>query len=125
MKLIGSSLISETPKSEINGCGGKGYGWLIPDRLFLVDFSKACNIHDCYYYWIKQIKAGCTYLPGEVRWLANVPAEKARCIADKIFLENMELINRIKSSNSIGYYARMPLIKLYYYSVRKYGKGYT
>lgn len=105
MKLQGEHLLRCTPKSEMNGCGSKGIAWLIPNRLFLVDFTKACNIHDCYYYWI--------------RFKQN--KELHRAYADKIFLRNMQFINRTCSPTKIGYYARKPLIYLYYKSVRKFG----
>lgn len=32
-----------------NGCGPKGIGFLIPNKLFGIDFSLACNIHDWMY----------------------------------------------------------------------------
>jgi hypothetical protein len=32
-----------------NGCGPKGWGWLIPDIVDGVDAHLACNVHDCCY----------------------------------------------------------------------------
>jgi hypothetical protein len=124
MNLIGEKLLLVTPECERNGCGSKGIDCLIPDRLFLVDFTIACDIHDCYYFWIKCLKNQ-TYgeLPADILWLKNLPLATCRKIADNVFYRNMTVINQKKSPTKIGKYARVPLISLYYSSVRIFGES--
>lgn len=53
----------------LNGCGPKGWGWIVPDRFILigVNFHEACQVHDFFYQ---------TGLP--------------KIEADNVFLENMQ-----------------------------------
>lgn len=32
-----------------NGCGPKGWGWAVPDKLCGLSIAEACNRHDCRY----------------------------------------------------------------------------
>lgn len=48
-----------------NGCGPKGFGWLVPDRFRLigVNFTPACDIHDfCYHLGIPKEEADRMFL---------------------------------------------------------------
>ena len=103
MKLLYEHLLDIVPKKCQNGCGPKGFGWLIPDRIFLVDFEKACNIHDCCY---------------------SLPKKFTKKHADEIFYKNLKTINKTKSPTKIGYLARKPIIWMYYKSVSMFGGKY-
>ena len=46
-----------TPKCEMNGCGSKGISRYVPERIMIVDFSIACNIHDASIFGLKNIGA--------------------------------------------------------------------
>jgi len=61
-----------------NGCGTKGLGgWLVPDTLFGLDISEACDIHD----W--QYAEGKTWADKDV--------------ADREFLHNMLILIRAET----------------------------
>ena len=105
MKLIDEEILKITPKTEMNGAGPKGWGWLIPDQLGLVNIEKAANIHDAQYYWSAKMGTKC------------------RKYADEIFYTNLRLINKHESPTYLGYLARKPIIWLYYQAVCKFG-GY-
>lgn len=115
MYLRYSFLLQITPKSEMNGAGQKGFGWLVPDQLGFVNIEKAANIHDACYYWIKRHKEGGLCSP--------FPYDRAH--ADKLFYENMKIINKAMSPTKIGYYARKPIIWAYYQAVKKFGAKYA
>ena len=36
-------------KEFCNGCGAKGLGWMVPESIWGLDISEACNIHDFMY----------------------------------------------------------------------------
>ena len=40
---------AEGRKELCNGCGPKGFGFLVPDTFYLLNISEACNIHDFMY----------------------------------------------------------------------------
>ena len=103
MKLLHQDLL-ELDGYECNGCGPKGYGWLIPDRLFLIDFNKACNIHDVMYQMLNIF---------------------TKDYSDDVFYKNLKRINKKKSKTKTGYYLRKPILKLYYLAVKKFGKYYV
>lgn len=108
-------LIAITPESEMNGAGSKGFGWLVPDQLGLVNIEKAANIHDACYYWIGRQRGH----PGIIgTWR---PFPYSREVADKIFYRNMQTINKEMSPTKLGYYARKPIIWSYYQAVKKFG----
>ena len=104
-------LISVTPKHEMNGAGQKGFGWLVPDRLGMVNIEKAANIHDACYYWLS--KGDQSVFPYD------------REFADKIFYENMQIINEEMSPTRIGYLMRKPIIWTYYQAVKRFGGKYV
>lgn len=114
-----------TPKCEMNGCGSKGISRYVPERIMLVDFGIACQIHDASYYWIKSFWNGeisRDELPKAATWVACMASrEHARFVADMVFHNNLRLINKIKSKSKLSYYLRIPILKLYYTSVRKFG----
>lgn len=92
----------EVRKQVINGCGPGGWKVdLIPDSLYGLDISEACNIHDWMY------TAGATL--------------KDKAEADRVFLNNM--IRLINSKGSIWIIKRLRLraAKAYYEAVDHFG----
>ena len=89
-----------------NGCGTKGLGGvLVPDHMYGLDISEACDIHD----WM--------YSEGETIQDKNV--------ADRAFLNNIVRIIECKSSKR---WFKKPLITLrkrralkYYHAVKYFG----
>jgi hypothetical protein len=100
-RLIDEDLVEFTPKNQMNGCGSKFDGKLIPDWIGDVCLTKACDIHDAQYYW-----------------------KRPKQIADKCFLKNMLLLNDCYSTSKIAKFARIPIIYSYYYAVRFFGPKY-
>lgn len=84
-----------------NGCGTKGLGgWLVPDTLYGLSITEACNIHD----WM--------YAQGDTI------ADKEQ--ADRAFLNNMLRIIESKSIRILLWPRRMRAMK-YYSAVRDFG----
>ena len=108
MKLIDEEILKITPKTEMNGAGPKGWGWLVPNKIGLLNIEKCCQIHDAGYYWAAKL---------------DQDIEKARKYADNVFYKNLQLINKHESPTYLGYLARKPIIWLYYQAVCKFG-GY-
>jgi len=111
MKLIDESILKIVPKSELNGLGSKGLGWLVRDRWGGVDFSKAGNIHDATYYIIG--------------WYNYPDADKRIIKANKVFYQNLCIINEAKSKTRIGRYLRKPILFLYYMGVKIFGRFFV
>lgn len=81
----------------INGCGPQYLpSNLIPDRLFGLNLTPSCNIHDWMYFKAKN--------------------KNDFVLADKIFLKNMNSLNRLNKSRKTK--LRKILINIYYYSVK-------
>lgn len=118
-KLLDEDITKITPKSEMNGAGPKGWGWLIPDQLGLVNIARSANIHDAQYYWIRKLNS---------KDPNKIPHDKLKYItrgksyADKIFYKNLKILNKHKSPTFIGFLLRKPILFLYYISVRLFGK---
>jgi len=135
MRLIDEKILLITPKCELNGCGPKKFGWMVPDRWWLVDFEMACSIHDAHYYWIKRnYKAS-----GNSSELEKISArfesvdmyDALMCLlfdqrkyADEVFYHNLVLLNKEKSPSWIGMQARKPIIWTYYKAVRAFGHNF-
>ena len=81
-----------------NGCGPKGWGWLVPDRFRLIglNFTPACDIHDVCYH-------------------IGIPKKEA----DNIFLDNLTIIARKSHTGPLGEWLAM----MYYLAVKNGGKG--
>jgi hypothetical protein len=107
IKLAFEYVLSLVPKKELNGLGSKGYGWLVPDTLGLLNFTKAGNIHDAMYYMI-----------GNGTTLFN------KRVADETFYLNLKTINKKLSPTKYGYYMRKPVLWLYYKSVCVFGSKF-
>ena len=97
----------DTPKKVrdtiVNGCGPSGWGWkarIIPETLYGLDVSEACNIHDFGYYF------------GVTLW------DKES--VDDMFLENMNTLIS-KGSWWFRFLRRRRALK-YYWAVRIFGK---
>ena len=43
-------LTKEQRKEICNGCGPKGFGWAVPDTIWLLKIRKACQYHDYRWY---------------------------------------------------------------------------
>lgn len=99
--LIQEKLLEFTPKEQMNGCGSRLNGKLVPDKLGEVCFTDACNIHDAMYYH-----------------------KRPKDIADQVFLKNMLLLNDCHSKSKFAKLARIPIIYGYYYAVRFFGPKY-
>ena len=106
MRLINEHLLKNADPKCYNGCGSKGFGWMVPDRWFFVDFEIACNIHDIMY---NKVKTG----------------EFCKEYADSVFYENLQIINKEKSPTWLGRQIRKPIIYAYYLAVVKFGKNFV
>lgn len=85
-----------------NGCGAKGIcGWIVPDTLYGLDISEACNIHDFMYH------------------LGMTINDKIR--ADRVFFNNMLRIIDKKSRWSFLAKLRARRAKTYFYFVSEFG----
>lgn len=131
IKLVDESLLDLVPKHELNGAGPKGFGWLVPDKLGEVNINKAADIHDAHYYLIKFVHP--LKYPDSIKeairkrskpFFYNISNKKeALEYSNKIFKQNMRLINKVKSPTKIGFYLRKPIIWLYSSCVNRFG-GY-
>jgi hypothetical protein len=89
-------------KAEIcNGCGAKGSGWLIPDSMWFLNITEACNIHDF------------MYLIGE--------DEEDRHEADRVFLNNLLRIIEAETKWAWLKPLRRRRALKYYEAVRMFG----
>jgi len=137
MNLIDENLIDIVPKSEQNGAGPKGWGWLIPDKLGLVDIEKAANIHDCHYFFIKFYWITCRgrkifmseseslEINNSDFWRTLYNKKTAIKYANETFYQNLKIINKEKSPTRFGYYMRKPIIWAYYKAVTKFGRYFV
>jgi len=107
MKLIDDEILKLVPKSELNGLGSKGLGWMVRDRWGGVDFSKAGDIHDAHFYCIKK------KLAYNIKY------------ANKTFYKNLCIINKEKSKTKLGYFMRKPILFSYYLSVKMFGRYFV
>lgn len=84
-----------------NGCGPKGWGWIVPNRFSLigVNFKPACDIHDFCYQ-------------------TGVDKE----VADKMFLENMLTIAEREAHFGCRILANH-MAFIYYLAVKNGGAG--
>ena len=133
MKLIDENLTQIVPVCEQNGAGPKGYGWLIPDKLGLVDVYKAGSVHDCHYYLISKcwpMKLG-RHCIGEIQtqnyefFKALSSKKTALKYANETFYKNLKIINKEKSPTRFGYMMRKPIIWAYYKAVTKFGRYFV
>ena len=94
--------LSADEKSRIcNGCGSKGLGWLIPNTIYGLNISEACNIHD----W--QYSQGATL--------------KDKEYADRIFLNN--LVRIIDSGSKFLRWLRRRRALKMHWAVDKFGEA--
>jgi len=105
MKLYAPPLyqaLSPEGKADIcNGCGAKGFGWTIPDSMYFLNISEACNIHDFMY-------------------LVGVD-EEDREEADRVFLNNLVRIIEAKTKWEWLKLLRKRRAAKYYWAVRTFG----
>ena len=88
-------------KSELNGCGPKSAGLMVPDTIFGLNISAACNIHDhCY-----------TLKPYSI---------STKDWADRIFLNNILRLNESTKWRWLKRLRRWSAYR-YYNAVRKFG----
>jgi hypothetical protein len=95
--------LTPADKAEVvNGCGPGGWKYdLIPDTMWGLDVSEACNIHDYMYY------IGVT--------------EKDKVLADGAFRENLRKIVEMKSRLWILKKLRLRRAETYYVFVSNFG----
>jgi len=115
LKLIDEKILQFVPSSATNGAGPKGFGWLVPDQLGMVNIEKAANIHDAHYYVLSRYKSAAIF---------NVASIASREGADKIFYKNLKIINKEMSPTWLGYQMRKPIIWAYYQAVKRFGKNF-
>jgi hypothetical protein len=84
-----------------NGCGAKGFGWAIPDTIYGLRITEACNIHD-YMYNIGK-------------------TDEDKKIADRTFLNNLLRIIETCSHNWIIRWLRGRRANAYYLAVKTFG----
>lgn len=90
----------EQRKASCNGCGTKGFmGWLVPDTIYLLNVTEACNIHDF------------MYAAGQTQ------ADKEE--ADRVFLNNMVRI--INANGGLFRPLRLRRAKTYFHFVDQLG----
>ena len=95
-------ILSPISKNKIcNGCGTKGFGWTIPDTMYGLKVSEACDIHDFMYY------AGETH--------------QDKKVADRTFLYNLLRIIEAKSKSKILKFLRGKRARAYYLAVKNFG----
>lgn len=84
-----------------NGCGSKGLGgWIVPDTLYGLSISDACNVHDwCY---------------------AEGVTHDDKLAADRLFLDNMY---RIIEAESVGFLKPLRRLRArnYFRAVDRFG----
>ena len=91
---------AEQHEACCNGCGTKGFiGWLVPDTIWLLNVTEACNIHDF------------MYAAGQTQ------ADKEE--ADRVFLNNM--IRIINAKGGLLRPLRLRRAKTYYQFVNQLG----
>lgn len=98
--------LSEAEKKQYcNGCGpGHVLGFLVPDKLWGLSITAACNIHDF------------MYAMGE-----NI-AEKS--LADRVFLNNMTRLVVAGTQNKYLKRLRLRRARTYYYFVHEFGGSF-
>ena len=91
----------EEKEKIVNQCGPDGFlNRIVPNYLFGLDVSEACNIHD----W-------------EFAWARNSKEFKE---ADWTFKRNLEHLIKAKTQDSFLRFIRLALAKVYYLAVRSY-----
>lgn len=88
-------------EKRCNGCGPKGYGLFIPDTIWGLRITPACDIHDFMYA------------------LGETEADK--CEADRVFLNNMIRLIDAAGSWSIVRWLRQRRAMTYYQAVHELG----
>jgi len=117
------------PKSELNGLGSKGLGWMVRDRWGGVDFSRAGNVHDGHYWCIKKFRPHVLhhrllnqiYMDVRKFYLALGSRNELQ-YANKVFYQNLNIINNHESKTVVGKYMRKPILFLYYMGVKIFGR---
>ena len=94
------SATSRQRKNVCNGCGPHGWlGQLVPDTIWGLNISEACNIHD---------------------WDYHIGVDRE--LADDEFRENLHRL--IDRGNPILAYIRRPRVEVYYQMVRRFGGAF-
>jgi len=133
MKLIDDEILKIVPKSELNGLGSKGLGWMVRDRWGGVDFSKAGDIHDSHYYLISSFYPYAANInlidriyPRSISFYRSLGTKReAINYANKTFYKNLFIINKEKSKTKLGYFMRKPILFSYYLSVKMFGRYFV
>lgn len=95
-------LLNPIEKDKLcNGCGSRGFGWSIPDRMYGLKISEACNIHDFMY---KTMRTG-----------------QDKEIADRTFLNNLLRIIEAKTKSRLLKFLRGRRAYAYYLAVKVFG----
>lgn len=95
-------LLAKDRKAKIvSGCGPKSANFLVPETLWGLSITEACNIHD-YMYWV-----------GETR------EDKEK--ADRVFLNNMLRIIEARTKWTWLKWLRRARAKKYYLAVKWFG----
>ena len=127
MRLFDEEICKLVPKSAMNGAGPKGFGWLVPDQLGLLNIHAAADIHDASYFFLA--------LPYEAkrRLIANnnsrcmhlkIVRKPSKATADRVFYDNLTLMNKCNSKTKFGYGFRKPIIWGYYIAVKIFGSAF-
>ncbi len=96
------SATPEIKNSVTNGCGSKGFGFLVPDKIFGMSITPACNVHD---------------------WMCLVYNDEAGFkLSTQVFFDNMQRINKAKTKCRFLARLRRCGIMRYYQAVRNYGR---
>ena len=99
---VGYLVLSAKEKERIcNGCGSLWGGILVPDTIWGLDISEACNVHD--------------YMYNEGK------SEIYKLHADNCFRMNMYALIEAGSQNRFTKWIRKSRADKYYWAVRKFG----
>jgi hypothetical protein len=103
--------------SEMNGCGGDGFGWLVPESWLCLDVSRACLIHDFCYTLLAFERAPFLAIPGWEDYSIRYRVDN-RADADALFRRNLLALERQANSPWWARALRRPLINLAWLGVR-------
>jgi hypothetical protein len=139
MKLLNENLLDVVPASEQNGCGPRFFGWAARDKWGSVNFKKAGDIHDSHYYIVDLFLNGsddetklnffteylCLYNMEFLWFLSSWNVDDVVEYSNRVFLYNLNMLNKHESMSLTGYFLRKIVIAFYYSMVKKYGKYYV
>ena len=96
-------LTQEQKRTMCNGCGPKGFGLVVPDTVYGLRITEACNIHDWMYGYYEPF------------------SDENKKLADRVLYNNIIRIVEAKTKWSWLKWLRRKRAYTYYLSVDKFG----